>query len=189
MAIYNNRVCRTCGTVFSGGPRAWYCPECRLERQRARGRYHSKYGYERHIGDIDICKNCGAEYVVNSGMQIYCENCRDEMRRQIDNQQGTEYYYKLDNDALLRRKNRRRELYPQTKDKINAARRARHPETYCVKCGAVINRGNYCPDCRQGMISVYKTTHSPARVVDEYGCSYNYIYALLRNQKEKESND
>ena len=29
------RTCRQCGRTFWGGPRAWYCPECRKERQAA----------------------------------------------------------------------------------------------------------------------------------------------------------
>lgn len=32
------RVCRQCGIEFMGGPRAWYCPTCRIERQREQGR-------------------------------------------------------------------------------------------------------------------------------------------------------
>lgn len=34
MAIYDNRICKECGIKFSGGPRAWYCPNCRKERQK-----------------------------------------------------------------------------------------------------------------------------------------------------------
>ena len=30
-----DRTCRTCGTTFKGDPRAWYCPTCRAERERA----------------------------------------------------------------------------------------------------------------------------------------------------------
>ena len=32
------RVCRQCGIEFMGGPRAWYCPTCRIDRQREQGR-------------------------------------------------------------------------------------------------------------------------------------------------------
>lgn len=32
------RVCRQCGIEFMGGPRAWYCPTCRIERQREQER-------------------------------------------------------------------------------------------------------------------------------------------------------
>lgn len=35
MAIYD-RTCIRCSRSFQGGPRAWYCPDCRKERQRER---------------------------------------------------------------------------------------------------------------------------------------------------------
>ena len=32
-ATLKPRVCRQCGATFLGGPRAWYCPDCRAERR------------------------------------------------------------------------------------------------------------------------------------------------------------
>ena len=53
-----------------GGPRAFYCPNCRRIRQReANERARKRGGATRPIGSIDKCKLCGAEYVVNSGRQ------------------------------------------------------------------------------------------------------------------------
>lgn len=69
------RSCKECGRKFQGGPRAWYCPECRLDRRRERERNHRKNGTARKIGSTDLCERCGAAYTVNSGLQKYCPDC------------------------------------------------------------------------------------------------------------------
>lgn len=92
MAIYNNRVCKNCGVTFSGGPRAWYCPECRHKRALERSKAYRNNGYQRHIGDIDICKNCGKKYIIQSGLQKYCPDCQSEMHRKADVEKSLKYY-------------------------------------------------------------------------------------------------
>ena len=128
MAIYDNRICRMCGRTFSGGPRAWYCPECRIERNKATGRDHKKHGTSRPLGSKDICLNCGKKYIVNGGLQKYCPDCREEMRKKVDNEQGTAYYYKrYDSKAKKEeRSEKRREKYTQNRDEINRKRREKY---------------------------------------------------------------
>ena len=36
------RICRTCGTSFLGGPRAFYCPECREERKKEQSKKYKE---------------------------------------------------------------------------------------------------------------------------------------------------
>lgn len=72
------RTCRTCGTTFDGGPRAWYCPSCRAERQKEASRRARKEGTKRPLGSIDHCVICGKEYIVNSARQRYCPDCAPE---------------------------------------------------------------------------------------------------------------
>ena len=121
MAIYD-RICQTCGASFKGGPRSWYCPNCRTDRRRERQRRYQKDGYSRHIGDTDICKNCGAEYTISSGLQMYCEECQKEMHMQLDRKQSLAYY-------------------EEHRDEINPTRneRRRVPERKCVICGKLFN--------------------------------------------------
>lgn len=79
--VVMERVCRQCGTVFLGGPRAWYCPGCRAGRQRTRSREYrrrSAAGKSRKIGSEDICVVCGKLYTVSSGNQCYCPECAPE---------------------------------------------------------------------------------------------------------------
>ena len=69
------RTCKTCGKTFSGGPRAYYCPDCRAERQREQNRKHKANGASRKLGSVDQCARCGKDYIVVSGLQRYCPDC------------------------------------------------------------------------------------------------------------------
>lgn len=134
MAIYD-RICRTCGVSFKGGPRAWYCPDCRKERQRERSAKYRKSTPKRSLGSKDICQNCGEEYTVEGGLQKYCPKCQDIMHKKLDTEQSLEYY----------RKN---------KEIINPARNAKRrvPDARCVICGKDFKRSGRakaCPECRK----------------------------------------
>lgn len=131
------RTCRQCGKIFLGGPRAWYCPECRLircreadARRRAKGRKA-----DRPIGSIDHCVRCGKEYIVNSARQKYCPECAYEGVREVDrpasrkwNQEHKQTYYpaknakrnaqrKVDPEPIRQKE---REYWAKNKDKMSA---------------------------------------------------------------------
>lgn len=103
MAIYNNRVCKQCGKTFSGGPRSWYCPDCRIERTRERDRLFKRNSPQRKIGSVDLCVNCGKPYTVASGLQKYCPDCAPGCVAEIDRQQGLDYYQKNKDDINPKR--------------------------------------------------------------------------------------
>lgn len=100
------RTCRTCGATFPGGPRAWYCPLCRAERQKAREKKYRLVGYSRHLGDIDTCLICGGEYVICSGLQKYCPDCAPEAVREIDREQTVRW--NMENDYYAKRREKPR---------------------------------------------------------------------------------
>lgn len=136
MAIYI-RECIQCGAAFKGGPRAWYCPECRAERQKIQARESKKRqaeGKQRKIGSTDICQNCGKPYIVESPLQKWCPDCKEEMTRETDRRQSLEYYY-------------------ENKEIINPARnlRRRVPARRCAYCGRDFearSQKKYCsPEC------------------------------------------
>ena len=87
--VIKDRICRQCGCTFPGGPRAWYCPNCRLDRQREANRRIKKNGAMRPLGSTDYCTVCGKIYVVNSGHQKYCPACAPDAIRAIDLIQST----------------------------------------------------------------------------------------------------
>lgn len=78
------RTCRQCGAVFDGGPRAWYCPDCRKTRNKESKKRYRTNGPSRPLGSIDHCTVCGKEYVVNSARQRYCPDCAPEAVRAVD---------------------------------------------------------------------------------------------------------
>ena len=132
--VVKPRICRQCGAVFDGGPRAWYCPACRLVRSREADARKRKKGRKaaRPLGGIDKCTVCGKEYVVKSGRQKYCPDCAYEAVRKVDrpasrawNQANKETYYparnekrrkeRAENPELVRAKERAAYAKPKSK--------------------------------------------------------------------------
>ncbi len=79
--------CEMCGKTFiSTAKRARFCPDCRKIRGRLSAQRHMEKlasgEQTRRIGSVQICEVCGNEFILNSGSQRYCENCRDEYQKQ-----------------------------------------------------------------------------------------------------------
>lgn len=132
------RVCRACGRSFLGGPRAWYCPQCRLERrkkQTAAYKARKRAGDVRELGSTDSCAICGAPYTVTGPNQRYCPACAPDAVKAVDSAQGMAYYV-------------------EHKDAINPLRNAkrRKGERICPICGAeyqAYGKNSYCSEaCR-----------------------------------------
>lgn len=144
MAIYNNRICKICGRTFSGGPRAWYCPECRYERRKEQDRLAHGRGPRRKLGAIDYCEVCNNPYIIRSGTQRYCPECVPERYAETDRKQGLEYY------------NTNKE---QINQKRNGKRGTPLVEITCAVCGKIfLGRSNHkcCSDaCRKESYKMY----------------------------------
>lgn len=117
MAIYD-RICRTCGVNFKGGPRAFYCPSCRAERKRIQKKIYNANGYSRKLGDTDYCGHCGKAYIIKSGLQRFCPECSKLHVKTVDRKRALVYYHA--NSAT-----------------INPKRYARRrvPKRICIICG------------------------------------------------------
>lgn len=88
------RKCRSCGSEFIGGPRAWYCPVCREKRKKeadrqAKVRQKSKAYIP--LGTIIQCEMCGIDIIKKSGRQKYCAECGKIHLKKVDNQQSLEW--------------------------------------------------------------------------------------------------
>ena len=132
MAIYI-RECIQCGAAFKGGPRAWYCPVCREERQRAQQREakrRKKEGKVRSIGSTDICQRCGKPYTVDSGLQKYCPDCREEAMKELDRTQSLEYYHE-NKEQINPRRNIKRAALPRRCPVCGNDFKPRGPQKYC----------------------------------------------------------
>ena len=135
------RTCRECGVTFDGGPRAWYCPECREERrkiQKERYERRRKEGLSIVLGEtVGRCAVCGREFIFASARQMYCPDCSKEAWKEADRHQGMEWYHghNTEDDRKKRRK-RRKENY------------VRKSPTVCPVCGSKLERSqkSYCSD-------------------------------------------
>lgn len=137
--VIRERVCRQCGAVFDGGPRAWYCPSCRLERKRRKDVERKRKGPARKIGSIDVCAVCGKEYTVNSGRQRYCPACAENAIKNIDRAASREYFAQ-----------HKEEHYEARKDAIKL----------CVICGKPVPKGTPSVTCSEECATLVRKRHN-----------------------------
>ena len=106
------RTCRACGATFEGGPRAWYCHECREKRrkiQKARYVERRKRGLSITLGEsVGKCEVCGKDFIYASARQRYCSDCAQEAWKKSDRQQGLVWYYANDTEERRKAKSQRR---------------------------------------------------------------------------------
>lgn len=114
------RTCRQCGTIFDGGPRAWYCPSCRAERRKEADLRRRKNGVQRPLGSTDHCEACGKEYVVKAARQRYCPECAQDATKEAAKKAALERSH---TEKFLKQ----RKLFPQSGMRV------------CVICGRPIN--------------------------------------------------
>ena len=76
--IITTVTCRQCGKQFTAGKYTQFCPDCRKVRALANQRgvcRRRKQRFRREIGSVYACIDCGAEYVLTSGLQVCCPDC------------------------------------------------------------------------------------------------------------------
>lgn len=138
------RVCRQCGATFFGGPRAWYCPNCRVDRVKAQEREHKRSGPVRAIGSTDLCAACGGEYIVNSGRQKYCPACSG----------------KAVNEAI---RNHKRQYAANRKEQIADYKTAMSSNRHvCVVCGKIFDSNLPTVTCSDACDAVRRKNHQRA---------------------------
>lgn len=137
--MLQRRICQQCGRSFEGGPRAYYCPSCRIERKRdhdADFQRRKRKGNYRPLGSIDKCEQCGKDYVVEGGQQRFCPDCQPIHAKEYDRETAIEFYH-------------------AHKDRINPVRyqRRRKPPKKCAWCGKEFKTGTRAltcsPECRR----------------------------------------
>ena len=158
------RICRRCGVVFDGGPRAWYCPKCREMRKKLqKDRYNErrKRGLSLSLGEsVGRCEVCGREFIYASARQRYCPDCAKEAIKTSDRRQGREYYHaKNTEEYRAKRAGRRKE------------RHVRKSPTVCPVCGKPVGK----PPTRQCYCSV--ECH---RIMNAYNTAKFYFKKGLR---------
>ena len=76
-SVLRERTCKICGATFLGYPRSFFCSECSVGRKKQQKKIYKQRKASRPLGSVDICENCGKEYIVNSGLQKYCTECAE----------------------------------------------------------------------------------------------------------------
>ena len=155
------RTCRECGGVFDGGPRAWYCPECREERrkiQKERYERRRKMGLSIVLGEsVGRCAVCGKAFVYASARQWYCPDCAKSAWKEADRKQGLEWYHGNNTDERrqkksTRQKERRESRRSEKENRLGSPVLSRWEELKkinqhtCLVCGKKIPSGRrkYC---------------------------------------------
>ena len=144
------RFCKECNKEFVGGPRAWYCPECREKRKKvAKKEYEERKrkGQSREIGSIYKCEICEKPYILMGSLQRYCPDCAPDAIKEIDKKQGLEYYNK-------------------NKQKINPSRnQKRRKDIYCKVCGEKILGSNTQTLCALHQKEKYKDVYIDKNII------------------------
>ncbi|MNW42237.1 hypothetical protein D3C74_194010 [compost metagenome] len=94
--MIQDRKCRECSVVFQGGPRAYYCPSCRIERKKtAKQAYveRKRRGESRSLGSSDKCERCGKTYVVEASLQRFCPDCQPIHALEYDRDTALPFYH------------------------------------------------------------------------------------------------
>lgn len=76
--IITTVTCQQCGRLFTAGKYTRFCPDCRKIRALAHHRgvcRRRKRRFRREIGGVYACIDCGAEYILTSGLQVCCPAC------------------------------------------------------------------------------------------------------------------
>lgn len=138
-SVCRERTCIDCGTTFMGYPKSKRCLDCQATVNRERDRMHKRSGPKRLLGSIDHCEACGAEYVVESGLQRYCKKCaRSETANNI------------------RTAKRVYQAEYSTPERLNQKEANRSCNKVCPVCGNVFDTGRpdvYCSDeCRKSVL-------------------------------------
>ena len=81
-SVIRERICKICGAAFLGYPRSFFCPACSAERKKQQKKIYNRRQPARPLGSVDICENCGKEYIVKSGLQKYCPDCAENKVRE-----------------------------------------------------------------------------------------------------------
>lgn len=130
------RQCCACGRSFPGGPAARYCPDCRHERKRAAELRYHRDGPARPLGSVDLCVVCGKKYIVDSGQQKYCPDCKADEYRKVD-AAGARRWIETHDFTETRRQRREQAM-------------AEIPCTVCGKMFTPRYGANVCsPECRK----------------------------------------
>lgn len=171
-SVYTHKICADCGIVYRGHIRSYRCPSCQAEADRRHdieAKRRKASGTARQIGSTAYCTVCNRPYIVRSGRQMYCLDCKATATLDVKHQQSAAW-------------NRSARKDPRKRAEINTRARIKEPaERICKECGKpfrIIGPGMFCcTDCQ----STYKH-----RYMQEYDAKRREAH-IERMRKRRES--
>ena len=172
--LYREKVCPDCGVRFVAHIKSYRCKACQAAadtRADVKAKQRKAEGKIRLLGSTDNCQRCGKPYIVESGMQKYCLDCRAAADR--------------DHHAKRMREINAR---PETKA-ARANRRKAEPEARtCCVCGKTFRAAHFAltcgPDCRAVHMAAYYAEYDAGR--KDKKAAYNRERWASLTEKERE---
>lgn len=114
--------CIDCGKLIYRPIKCIRCEACQLAINYERHKEHQRAKPARPLGSTDICTICGKPYIVESGLQKYCPDCREAATRA----------------SIARRKNAymaEKRKDPEAAAQMREAKQAALSPSLCATCG------------------------------------------------------
>lgn len=150
--------CIDCGKLIYRPIKCIRCEACQLTINQERHKVHQRTKPARPLGSTDICTICGKPYIVESGLQKYCPDCREAATRA----------------SIARRKNAymaEKRKDPEAAAQMREANQAALSPSLCATCGkpfiSKFGAIYCCEACRKEGKRRYDQTYDSKRVRKE----------------------
>lgn len=150
--------CIDCGKLIYRPIKCIRCEACQLAINHERHKEHQRTKPARPLGSTDICTICGKPYIVESGLQKYCPDCRETATRASIARKKNAYMAEKRKD-------------PEAAAQMREAKQAALSPSLCATCGKpfISKFGSIycCEACRKEGKRKYYQTYDSKRVRKE----------------------
>ena len=150
--------CSDCGKLIYRPIKCIRCEACQLAINQERHKEHQRTKPARPLGSTDICTVCGKPYIVESGLQKYCPDCREAATRASIARKKNAYMAEKRKD-------------PEAAAQMREAKQAALSPSLCATCGkpfiSKFGAIYCCEACREVGKRKYYQTYDSKRVRKE----------------------
>lgn len=150
--------CSDCGKLIYRPIKCIRCEACQLAINQERHKEYQRAKPARPLGSTDICTICGKPYIVESGLQKYCPNCREAATRASIARKKNAYMAEKRKD-------------PEAAAQMREAKQAALSPSLCATCGkpfiSKFGAIYCCEACREVGKRKYYQTYDSKRVRKE----------------------
>lgn len=150
--------CIDCGKLIYRPIKCIRCEACQLAINQERNKVRQRAKPARPLGSTDICTICGKPYIVESGLQKYCPDCRETATRASIARKKNAYMAEKRKD-------------PEAAAQMREAKQAALSPSLCATCGkpfiSKFGAIYCCEACRKEGKRKYYQTYDSKRVRKE----------------------